>query len=272
MFVVSGALLFNFAKDDYDKQIKVNSSYRPSAITIWAVGGVNIFSIFLISLPLLDKCYKKCKKNTDVSDSTTESSTSSSAEPTQQGTAASTTVAVASRARRGTRDISPRCIDLSMVEIPKPPPYSERDSNSNAWFNLDVARSRNVDTSTNAGPNSQTYRRDSSIGGQDSNSRPGSRGIFTVLVNPAPPCEQETGNIRTPAQINPSVLPPRYEDISPDYGLQSSQSLRPPTAPPPSYESITSGENATSGLLQLDSRELTGSRGPTSLPVPQSDV
>ena len=291
LFLATGAILFPFAKEDYDKKNEVNSHFAASVIVIWVVCGIEIIAAVLTSLPLLEQFHKKLKKKcrsccckgtrnstTEISTFTDTAQETAAAASTRQSstTAATTSVTVTSRTVMRTVATSTSCTDLSMVEIPTPPPYSERDSNYNAWFELFATRSRNVDTSTNPGPNSQIDRRDSNVSSQDSGSRPSSRGIFTVLVNPAPPPPAfevtENGNLQTPSQSEPSVPPPRYEDITADSGLQPSEFLGPPTAPPPPYESVTSSDGATSGPLQLDDRLVIGSRVCTPLPTSQSDV
>ena len=283
ILILSGATLFPFVKEDFDKRNGVSSSFGTLVFLMFAIGGIHIITIFLTSMPLLERstrncrnrvrcsCCRKSRSTEPVRQTTRTASTATSISTSTTAAAATATVTVTSRSTVRTLTTSTSCTDLSMVEIPKPPPYSERDCN---YTYLYVSRGRARNTSPR--PNFESDRSDSSDGDQDSSPRPSSGGIFTVLVNPAlpPPTSEpiENANLQTPSQSEPSVPPPRYEDITADSGLQPSRSTRHPTAPPPSYESATSGDGVSSGTLQLDGRLLIESRLSSPPPPFQSDV
>ncbi|KAK3764328.1 hypothetical protein RRG08_008810 [Elysia crispata] len=150
------------------------------------------------------------------------------------------------------------------------PSYLER---YNFWFDSFAARSRPGNNNANSTPN--IGRSNSNPSDQNLTSRPTTRGIFTVLVNPTPTptseSQGEVGSLQSSAQTPPMAPPPRYEEIIMGLPPQPCQPIEPPSAPPPPYSSTGSGPDSSSGPIQLVSLR-TESRGVTPPPTSQSDV
>ena len=252
----------------------VSSKFGASVIVIWVIGGMNIVSLILTSLPLTKKftknCREKfksicCKKNTRNNSSSTDN----------QSSATSPTAAVTSASRTGTTTTrtvatSTSCSDLSMVKMSRPPSYSEHcNSSFTSYTGTDRPRNNNASSTPNI------RRSNSNPSDQNSTSRPSTRGIFTVLVNPTQARTSESqgefGSLQSSAQTPPMAPPPRYEEIIMGLPPQPCQPIEPPSAPPPPYSSTGSGTDGSSGPIQLVSLR-TESRGVTSPPSSQSDV
>ena len=95
-FAGSRAIAFDFAKDDYDEQNEVDSSYKASTVAMWVAGGLNIFSSLLTSLTLLQKGCKKCCKNVTNNNSiSTEQAAATRTTTSAPAATATTTVDIA---------------------------------------------------------------------------------------------------------------------------------------------------------------------------------
>ncbi|GFR82808.1 hypothetical protein ElyMa_002372900 [Elysia marginata] len=144
------------------------------------------------------------------------------ASTTTATTAASTATTAVAASATASSNTDP---ELQGAAIVKPPSYCDLfpESDHNTWSDLVTARSRSANSSaTNSScsrPGAIADHTENTGVHQGSDSRSSSRGIFTIIVNPAPdlppPAEhrEQARNLPSPHQYEPYVPPPRYEDI-----------------------------------------------------------
>ncbi|RUS77689.1 hypothetical protein EGW08_014554 [Elysia chlorotica] len=237
----------------------------------------------LTSLPLLKrirkKCGLKCKSICCMKNTRTESSSADNygtiSETTTISRAASAAAIATTATTSETRTVSTStsCPDLTTVEIPRPPAYSEL---FNSWFETLVARSRSVNPSPGGGSASNPGVSDSNPASQRAASRP--RAIFTVVVNPVPaaPMPESSGDTGNPQ--SPLGPPPRYEEIVLDLISQPGRYVEYPDLPPPPYDASfaeaggpsVSGGSPRTVIVVNDMRTESGSA--IARPPAQSDA